>query len=111
MWHLLLVACVCPYITLPVNLINFQFHFTIESYNQSLIAEASDYAIFVVREAYTDYQTINVPVGVSYPLPSKVTTQLLHFLFLATNIFRNTIFNISKSRGYFTIYATSAVSG
>jgi len=51
---------------------NIKFHFKIVSYNSSLIAEAPEYAIFAVREAYTDYLTLVIPIGVSYPLPTKL---------------------------------------
>nr|AYO86687.1 hemocyanin alphaN [Helix pomatia] len=62
---------------------NIKFHFKIETYNGTLFASESAYAIFLVREAYTDYLTLNIPVGVGYPLPSKlVVPKKTHVRFL-----------------------------
>lgn len=52
---------------------HFQVHFSAHLYNGNLFAEGSEYGVFGVREAYTDYLILNFPLGAkTYPLPPKV---------------------------------------
>lgn len=44
-----------------------------EVYNHTPYAHVAEYATFVVREAYTDYLIVNIPIGTSYPLSTKVS--------------------------------------